>query len=133
MGGQSTHCDVYSGFWIRAASSIPGGDKPSGLGAKVIDRLSADLKARFHAATGFSPRNLKYMRAFAEAWPAEAIVQAPLAQLPWYHRLALLQKLSDKESRLWYAAAAVEHGWSRNVLVHHIDTKRARISRRATT
>ncbi|MFD7153450.1 YhcG family protein [Kribbella sp. NPDC059898] len=91
-----------------------------GWGSKVIDRLSTDLKSRFPGATGYSPRNLKYMRAFASAWPSEAIVQAPLAQLPWYHHLALL-KLDGAGLRSWYAAAAVERGWSRDVLALHID------------
>lgn len=51
------------------------------------------------------------------------MLQAPLATLPWYHQIALLEKLSDSPTRIWYAAAAVEHGWSRNVLVHHIETR----------
>lgn len=71
---------------------------------------------------GFSPRNLKYMRAFAEAWPEAEFVQAALAQLPWYHQLALLDKLKTPEERRWYAAKAIEHGWSRNVLVMQIET-----------
>jgi predicted nuclease of restriction endonuclease-like (RecB) superfamily len=72
---------------------------------------------------GFSPRNLKYMRAFAQAWPDEAIVQEALAQLPWYHHLALLDKLPDSETRRWYAAKAIEHNWSRNILVMQIETR----------
>jgi len=104
-----------------------------GWGAKIIDRLSADLKRQFPEASGFSPRNLKYMRSFAETWTAEAIVQAPLAQLPWYHHLALIQKLRDADTRLWYAAAAVENGWSRAVLVHHIETKLHERSGKAIT
>lgn len=123
-----------------------------GWGAKVIDRLSADLQNEFPGQQGFSPRNLKYMRTFAEAWPERLIVQppveqlperksepsivqaslarvpesmspivqAPLAQLPWYHHLALLDKLDSPTDRLWYAAKAVEHGWSRNVLALQI-------------
>ena len=63
-----------------------------------------------------------YMRAFAQAWPDESIVQEVLAQLPWYHQLALLDKLSENPTRLWYAAKAIEHGWSRNVLVMQIET-----------
>jgi predicted nuclease of restriction endonuclease-like (RecB) superfamily len=61
-------------------------------GAKVIDRLAADLKRAFPDIKGFSLRNLKYMRAFAEAWPDEAFVQAVLAQITWYHNLAILEK-----------------------------------------
>lgn len=52
-----------------------------GWGTKVIDRLSADLQREFPGQGGFSPRNLKYMRAFAEAWPETVIVQQPAAQL----------------------------------------------------
>ncbi len=109
--------------------------RKEGWGTKVIDRLSADLQREFPGQFGFSPRNLKYMRAFAEAWPEtvivhqsgaqstharSTIVQAPLAQLSWYHQLALLDKLSSAADRLWYAAKAVEHGWSRNVLALQI-------------
>jgi predicted nuclease of restriction endonuclease-like (RecB) superfamily len=92
----------------------------SGWGAKVVDRLAADLREAFPDMKGFSPRNLKYMRAFAAAWPDRAIVQEPLAQITWYHNLALLQKLTRDEERLWYARKAIEHGWSHNILVMQI-------------
>ncbi|MFF1819080.1 YhcG family protein [Kribbella sp. NPDC058245] len=94
-----------------------------GWGASVIDRLSTDLKSRFPGATGYSPRNLRYMRTFAAAWPADAILQAPLAELPWYHQLALMSKLSEPDMRLWYAAAAVDRGWSRDMLATYIDAR----------
>lgn len=93
-----------------------------GWGAKVIDRLAHDLRSAFPEMKGFSPRNLKYMRAFAEAWPDEEFVQAVLAQLPWYHQLALLDKLNHPEDRRWYATKAIEHSWSRNILVMQIET-----------
>jgi predicted nuclease of restriction endonuclease-like (RecB) superfamily len=92
-----------------------------GWGARVIDRLSADLRRTFPDMQGLSARNLKYMRAFAAAWPDRAIVQEPLAQLPWYHHLALLEKLKDPTQRLWYARRAMEHGWSHNILVLQIE------------
>lgn len=94
-----------------------------GWGAKVIERLAEDLRLAFPDMKGFSPRNLKYMRAFTEAWPDEEFVQAVLAQLPWYHQLALLDKLPSPETRRWYAAKAIEHNWSRNVLVMQIETR----------
>ena len=93
-----------------------------GWGAKVIERLARDLRAAFPDMKGFSPRNLKYMRAFAEAWPDAEFVQGVLAQLPWYHQLALLDKLADSETRRWYASKAIEHNWSRNILVMQIET-----------
>jgi predicted nuclease of restriction endonuclease-like (RecB) superfamily len=93
-----------------------------GWGAKVVDRLAHDLRTAFPDMQGFSPRNLKYMRAFAEAWPDADFVQAVLAQLPWYHQLALLDKLKAEDARRWYAAQAITHNWSRNVLVMQIET-----------
>ena len=94
-----------------------------GWGAKVIERLAHDLRTAFPDMKGFSPRNLKYMRAFAEAWPDNEFVQAVLAQLPWYHQLALLDKLGSEDERRWYAAKAIENNWSRNVLVIQIETR----------
>ncbi len=94
-----------------------------GWGARIIDRLSFDLHEQFPEMKGFSPRNLKYMRAFATAWPKRVIVQEALAQLSWYHNLALLEKLKTPEHRLWYAAKAYEHGWSRNILAFQIDAQ----------
>jgi predicted nuclease of restriction endonuclease-like (RecB) superfamily len=102
-------------------------ERAEGWGAKVIDRLAADLRREFPDMTGLSRSNLKYMRAFAQAWPeAEeglAIGQRPVGQLPWGQNISLLTKLRDAESRLWYARKAVEHGWSRPVLEAQISTR----------
>ena len=93
-----------------------------GWGAKVIDRLSYDLKNAFPDMSGFSPRNLKYMRKFAEAWPEREIVQGSLAQITWYHNIALLEKISEPETRIWYAHRTSEEGWSRNILAMQIES-----------
>jgi predicted nuclease of restriction endonuclease-like (RecB) superfamily len=94
-----------------------------GWGAKVIERLSQDLKREFPDISGFSARNLKYMRAFAEAYPDEQIVQEVLAQITWYHNIALLEKAKRPQERLWYAHKTVMNGWSRNVLVMQIESE----------
>ena len=78
----------------------------------MIDRLARDLQKEFPDMKGFSPRNLKYMRAFAEAYPNEPIVQEVLAQITWYHNIALIEKLKAPEERLWYAQKTVEHGFT---------------------
>ncbi|MBD1996222.1 DUF1016 domain-containing protein [Leptolyngbya sp. FACHB-541] len=93
-----------------------------GWGAKVIQSLSRDLKQEFPEMKGFSRSNLLYMRAFAQAFPDEPIVQEVLGQITWYHNIALLDKLKSNDERLWYARQTVEHGWSRNVLVHQIES-----------
>lgn len=94
-----------------------------GWGARVIDHLAQDLRQTFPEMKGFSPRNLKYMRAFAAAWPDEPFVQEVLAQIPWYHNIALIEKLDVPETRIWYARKAIENGWSRNILAHQIDSR----------
>jgi predicted nuclease of restriction endonuclease-like (RecB) superfamily len=83
--------------------------------------LAKDLQREF-PNQGFSARNLKYMRAFADAYPDQTIVQEVLAQIPWYHNIALLEKLKIHEERLWYAHQAIAQGWSRNGLVHQIES-----------
>lgn len=94
-----------------------------GWGAKVIEQLAKDLMTAFPDMKGFSRSNLMYMRAFHEAWPEESIVQQLVGQLPWGQNLLLLTKLKTREERQWYAARAIEHGWSRNVMWHHISTQ----------
>lgn len=94
-----------------------------GWGAKVIERLSHDLRTAFPDMKGFSRANLMYMRAFAEAWPDAGIVQQAVGQLPWGHNLVLLTRLKNPEQRLAYARSAIAHGWSRNVLNIQIETR----------
>jgi predicted nuclease of restriction endonuclease-like (RecB) superfamily len=92
-----------------------------GWGKNVIPRLSRDLASEFPEMKGLSPRNLGYMKAFAEAWPEESILQQLVAKLPWGHNVRLLDHVKDSLERQWYAQAAIEHGWSRNVLVMQIE------------
>jgi predicted nuclease of restriction endonuclease-like (RecB) superfamily len=97
--------------------------RAEGWGTKVIDRLSADLRRTFPEMTGISSRNLKYMRAFAEAWPDQAFVQRVVAQLPWGHNTLLLDTVKPKAEREWYAQQAINNGWSRNVFAHQIESE----------
>ena len=78
-----------------------------GYGTKVIDRLAADLRQAFPDMKGFSPRNLKYMRAFAAAWPDREVVQQTAAQLPWFHNCLLLDRISEPATRQWYIQACL--------------------------
>lgn len=94
----------------------------AGWGAKLIDQLARDLKLEFPDVQGFSPRNLRYMRSFAQVWSDPTILQALLAKLSWYHNITLIEKLPNAELRLWYAKKVLENGWSRNVLVMQIES-----------
>lgn len=95
-----------------------------GWGSKVVSRLAADLRSAFTGVDGFSRTNLLYMRAFAEAYPNSEFVQQLLdnSPLPWGHQVRVLDKVKDPEQRLWYIRAAHQHGWSRAILEHQIET-----------
>ncbi|MGN1314674.1 MAG: YhcG family protein [Lachnospiraceae bacterium] len=94
-----------------------------GWGAKVIDRMAKDLKDAFPDMSGFSPRNIKYMRKFAECWPDFEIVQQVVAQIPWRTNRKLLDKLDTQEERIWYAYKTIKNGWSSTVLDLQIQSK----------
>ncbi|HEY3514611.1 MAG TPA: PDDEXK nuclease domain-containing protein [Kribbella sp.] len=93
-----------------------------GWGTRVIRRLADDLRAEFPQMRGLSGRNLQYMATAARAWPGP-IAQQAVAQLPWGHVTVLLDRLDDQAERDWYVGAAVENGWSRNVLLNQIKSQ----------
>ena len=103
-----------------------------GWGAKVIDRMAKDLKDAFPEMSGFSPRNIKYMRKFAESWLDFEIVQQVVAQIPWRTNRMLLDKLDTEKSRIWYAYKTIENGWSSNMLELQIQSGLMERSGRST-
>lgn len=94
-----------------------------GWGATVVDKLSHDLRSAFPEMKGFSPRNLRYMRSFAEAYPDEQFLQQAVAKIPWGHNVRILDYVKDTAERHWYIQRAFEHGWSRDVLVMQIESR----------
>ncbi len=93
-----------------------------GWGAKIIDQLSKDLRSEFPETNGFSTRNLKYMRKFADEYRDLTFVQQAVALLPWGHNIFLMNLVKDKETRVFYIIKALENGWSRKVMVMQIET-----------
>ena len=91
-------------------------------GNKFIDNLAADIRIAFPDSKGYSVRNLKYMAKFAAAYPDREFVQQVVAQIPWGHNVVLLDKVPDADERIWYIRKTAENGWSRNVLVHQIES-----------
>ena len=119
-----------------------------GWGAQVIDKLSTDLSRKFPDDRGFSVRNLKYMRMFAETYPdfpfvqvplaqlqnypiwqvplaklqedGKDFVQVPLAQITWYHHISLIPKVKNVAERALYILATAQEGWSRDVMLMQI-------------
>jgi len=117
----SANAAMVTAYW-EVGRIILGRQEKEGWGARVIDRLSVDLRQTFPDMQGLSARNLKYMRAFAAAWPDPAIVQRTVARLPWRQNIALLERLSDPKARLWYASQAIRHGWTQPILTLQIES-----------
>ena len=109
-------------YW-SIGNEILNRQRVEGWGTRVIERLAHDLQNEFPGVEGYSPRSLKYMRSLAEAWPDPAIVQQVVALLPWGHQTVLLDRLKGPTLREWYLRAAIEYGWSRNVLVLQIKSR----------
>lgn len=104
-----------------------------GWGSRIIEQLGGDLRRAFPEMRGLSARNLRYMRAFARAWDKPEFVQQAVAQIPWGHQCVLLDKVKEPEDREWYVRASLEHGWSRAVLVHQIESDLCRRQGQAQT
>ncbi len=94
-----------------------------GWGAKIIDQLSWDLKNAFPDMKGFSPRNLKYMRKFAEEYPDSQFVQQVAAQIPWFHIVTVMDKVSNRQDRIFYMKNVIENNWSRSTMINQIENK----------
>ena len=94
-----------------------------GWGRSVVEQLARDLRREFPEMKGFSPRNLWDMRRFSEAYPSDSKLRQLVAEIPWGHNLLILNRLKDGSQREWYIRQSIQHGWSRSVLSHQIDTK----------
>ena len=92
-------------------------------GNKFIDSLSIDLKLEFPKVTGFSVRDLKYMKKIAEEYPDFEFVQQVVAQIPWGHNIILMDKVKNIEERKWYIKQSIINGWSRSLLTMQIESK----------
>lgn len=165
----TVNAQLLSLYW-EIGNTIAQQEESEGWGAKTVERLSRDLQTEFPDMKGLSPRNLRYMRDFAGAYPHFPNLQAPLAKsseqtpptqmlqpvvaksegqlilqppvaklysllaaLPWAHNVVLMERVKDLQQRAFYAKMAVENGWSRNVLLHHINTRLHRRQGKALT
>jgi Uncharacterized conserved protein len=96
--------------------------KKEGWGTNVVDLISADLQKEFPGMKGFSSRNLQNMRTFAKEYKNLPDLQQLVAEIPWGHNIAIMQKVKTAEERGFYIKKAIESGWSRNVLIHQIES-----------
>jgi predicted nuclease of restriction endonuclease-like (RecB) superfamily len=92
-----------------------------GWGPKIITTLATDLARLFPDLSGFSYRNLNYMRRFAESY-SDLNCAAAAAQIPWGHNMVIMDKVENDDQRRWYVQKCLENGWSRSVLIMWIES-----------
>ncbi len=119
--GLSVNRELILLYWHIGKQILERQEK-EGWGTKVLDQVSKDLRHEFPDMKGLSLRNLVYMQTFARAYSDVEFTQQVAAQIPWFHHCVLLDKVKSREARVWYIQKTIEHGWSRNVLVHQIET-----------
>jgi len=113
--GLAVNSELVQLYW-EIGSRILIQEREKGWGAKIVDKLANDLKSAFPKMKGFSARNLRYMKAFAESYPDQAILQQVAAKLPWFHNCLLMDKIKNEKERKWYAQQTIQNGWSRTIL-----------------
>jgi predicted nuclease of restriction endonuclease-like (RecB) superfamily len=107
-------------YW-RISKVLSEKSSHEGWGAKTLDYLAKDLKEEFPDVSGFSLRNLQYMRKFATSYN-DINCAAAAAQIPCIHNMLILDKLEPLRQRLWYIQQCTENGWSRSMLETWIDS-----------
>ena len=90
-------------------------------GNNFVTILSKSLKLDFPDSTGFSERNLWRMKSFYEQYKDFSNLPPAVADLPWTHNYLLIEKIKDRNKRLWYASECLKNGWSKTVLMHQIE------------
>lgn len=111
---------VIAAYW-QTGQIILQRQQEQGWGAKVIDRLSTDLREAFPGMEGLSARNLLSMKLLALAFPAGEIAKQPVSQLPWGHIIRLLQMVKEPAMREFYIRQTIAHGWSRSLMEMQIE------------
>jgi predicted nuclease of restriction endonuclease-like (RecB) superfamily len=113
---------VIEAYW-HTGKIILQRQQEAAWGAKVIDRLSVDLRKAFPDMRGLSTRNLLSMKLFAEAFPDGPIAKRPVSQLGWGQIIRLLQMVKDPVDREFYIRETLAHGWSRSILEIQIQNR----------
>ena len=156
----SVNEEMLALYW-KIGNDILEKQRTLGWGAQVIHQLSTDLTRRFPDDRGYSERNLRNMKRFADAYPQFPIwqvplaklkelpisqsaieqlkssdgdfLQVPLARLSWYHHISLLPKAKDEATRAFYILETMANGWSRDVMLLQVDNDYVKAKGKAVT
>jgi len=114
--------ELISLYWDIGKSIVEKQEK-LGWGQKIIQQLAEDLQKEFPQNSGFSERNLKYMRKFYLEYEDKPKVQPLVAQIPWSHNLIILDKTKNDYEKEYYCRMILKYSWSKRILAHQIESK----------
>ena len=95
----------------------------SECGNKFVEYLSKDMKMRFPSAKGYSVRNLKYMKKFAQIFTEDDVDEYGLGRITWSHHQILMSKVSNREEYIWYLEKTLEHKWAVDDLTSQVKSQ----------
>ena len=81
------------------------------------------LQAAYPAADGFSPRNLRRMRAFYATYEKTPEIMRLAMELGWTRNVAILEECGSSEERAWYIHAVLHFGWKKAKLLAAIESQ----------
>ncbi len=119
---RAVNTELITLYW-EIGESIVDKQEKLGWGQKIIQKLSEDLQKEFPKNSGFSERNLKYMRQFYLEYKDNPKMQPLVAQIPWSHNLIILDKTKNDYEKEYYCRMVLKYGWSKRILGHQIETK----------
>lgn len=113
-------------FYWELGADIIAKQAHSRWGEGFLVQLSKDLMSEFPNMKGFSLSNLKYIKQWYLFYlDGKIIGQQPvgqITQIPWGHNIAIISKCKNLKEALFYVRNTLEHNWSRDVLVHQIES-----------
>ena len=117
----SVNKEMINLYW-SIGNQILERQKQEGWGSKVVENISKDLRKEFPEMKGLSYQNISYMRQFVIEYNDQEILQQAIGEIPWGHNITIFSKVKNHNERIWYAQKTIEHGWSRNILLHQIES-----------
>jgi len=109
-------------LYNEIGSSIVENQGQLGWGKSAVESLAKDLQNEFPGMQGFSSRNLWLMRSFYLEYKDNKKLQPLVAEISWSHNVILMEKCKDLLEREFYIRLTQKYGWSKNILIHQIES-----------
>ena len=92
-------------------------------GKSIIKSLSLELQKEFPGIKGFSPSNIHLMVKFYKEYNSNEKLQPLVGEISWTKHILIMQKCKDSQMREFYILATKKFGWTKNVLIHQIESQ----------